>query len=116
MGVDRVDGFSHLQWANRVIEWEGRGAKPEEIYNMSVQELADRFNERADAKSEPDDESCDDEEIDQMIEDAKQVKAEYKELLKAKKKKAGGHQSEVSLLLLLLLLLCIFDQDKQLFE
>ena len=63
--VLRVDNLSHLQWANRVIEWEGKDANLEEIYNMSVQELADRFKARADADSdEDDDESCDDFEID----------------------------------------------------
>ena len=91
--VLQVEGRSHLQWANMVIDYEGKKANLEEIYKMSVQELADYFKERAGADSDKDDdeeyEDCDDEEIDQMIEDAKQVKAEYKELLKAKKKKAA---------------------------
>ena len=86
--VLQVEGKSHLQWANMVIDYEGKEANLEKIYNMSVQELADYFNEGADAKSEPGDEECDDEELDQMEEDAKVVKAEYRELLKAKKKAA----------------------------
>ena len=93
MVVQKVDNLSHLQWANMVIDYEGKKANLEEIYKMSVQELADYFKERAGTDSDKDDdeeyEDCDDEEIDQMIEDAKQVKAEYKELLKAKKKKAA---------------------------
>ena len=71
-----------------VIDYEGKEANLEKIYNMSVQDLAAYFNEGADAKSEPGDEECDDEELDQMEEDAKVVKAEYRELLKAKKKAA----------------------------
>ena len=87
--MERVEGKSHLQWANMVIDYEGKEANLEEIYSMSVQALAARDKERADAESEPDDEDCDDDEVDQMIEEGKACKAAYKELLKAKKKKAA---------------------------
>ena len=85
--VLRVDNLSHLQWANRVIEWEGKDANLEEIYNMSVQELADRFHARADAESEDDDESVSDE--SEVEAEGNACKKAYKELVKEKKKKAA---------------------------
>ena len=60
MVMERVEGKSHLQWANMVIEYSGKDVDLEEIYNTPIRHLAEYFYHITNGDSD-DDESVDDE-------------------------------------------------------
>ena len=83
--VLRVEGKSHLQWANLIIEYSGKdNVDLEAIYNMSVHELKEYFDKMGDI--EPGDETDEDDESG-AEEEAAVLKKAYRELVKEEKKK-----------------------------